>query len=252
MNRTLGLAVRRDWGWPTAFLDYGYRVLAIEADVHMGERHVAPDIVLLNEEAAHMLVVDCKGGANVDQDQDGRYSKMVLEELVEATHPPCEVVAHTMSYSTSEGNEARIRDHANFALVVFGHDSVRVNGHLGHDGPTSRLQRGVPLGGVDIPEEVVYPFSIHDSNDDIDYKVAGAVLTYLAVHPEMAMMHLANLEVARGVLAVAHPLHSHFSASHRRELARATKQGIARLEMSGGLDRILGALRRADETGREP
>ena len=244
--------MQRKGGWPTTFFDYGYGVLAIEADVRVEKRHASPDIVLLNKEAAHMLVIDCKGGANVDLDQDCRYSRLALEDLVEATRPPCEVAAHTMAYATSEEGETRIHDHTNFALIVFGRNSVRVNGHLGHDGLTSRLQEGVPLGGVDIPEEDIYPFSIHDCDGDIDYKVASAVLAYLAARPEMAIRHLANLEVARGVLAVAHPLRSHFSTSHERELARATKQSIARLERSGELDRMLDTLRRADGGGREP
>lgn len=249
MNRTLGLAVPREGGWPTTFLDYGYRVLAIEADVHVGNRQVAPDIVLLNEDAGHMLVVDCKGGANVDLDQDGRYSLMALEDLVEATRPPCMVEAHTVAYAVGEENEARMRSHTGLALVVFGRSTVRAVGHLGHDGLTGRLREGVPLGDGDIPEEDIYPFSIHDSDDDIDHKVASAASAYLAAHPEMATGHLVNLDVARGVLAVAHPLHSHFSASHGRELARATRKSLARLEESGELRRILDAMRRADSGG---
>lgn len=251
MNRVLGLAMRRGGGWPTTLHDHGYRVLAIEADVRAGRRRASPDIVLLNETAGHILAIDCKGGANVDPDQDRRYSRMALGDLVEATRPPCAVGAHTVAYAIGEGSEARVRAHTGLALVVFGRDSVRVVGDLGHDGLTACLREGVRLGGADVPEEDIYPFSVHDSDDDIDYKVAGAVMAYMSARPEMATRHLVNLEVARGVLAVAHPLRPRFSAQHAREMARATKQSMARLESSGALGRMLDALRHAGSGMRD-
>jgi len=57
MNKILCLcaAVR---GWPSTLLKHGYRLLAIERSVHVEGREAVPDIILLNEKAGHILIID--------------------------------------------------------------------------------------------------------------------------------------------------------------------------------------------------
>ena len=63
---------------------------------------VVPDIMLLNEKAGHRIPVGCKGGANVKPGQDGRYARMLLEDILEGARPPCGVHSHTFAYAASE------------------------------------------------------------------------------------------------------------------------------------------------------
>lgn len=245
MNRALGLGVRGSGGYPSTFCDYGYRVLAIEANVRVGDRSVTPDIVLLGEKTGHLLALDCKGGANVDPDQDLRYARMALGDLAAAVRLPRKAQAHTVAYAINGENEARIRGHTDLALVVFGRDSIRAVGHLGHDGLTNRLLDGVRLDQTAMLDLSVYPFSVLDSHEDIDERVAIGVSAYLVTRPEMAGEHMVNLDVARDVLGVVHPFHANFSEPHRQEMVRATKQSLARLEGDGTLDGIREKLRRA-------
>jgi len=253
MNRALALGARGSGGHPSTFCDYGHRILAIGANVRVGERGVTPDIVLLNEQAGHLLALDCKGGANVDPDQDARHARMALGDLVAATRPPCVARAHTVAYAINEAGEGRIREHTDLALVVFGRDHMRAVGHLGHDGLTRRVLDGVQVRKAATLDLGVCPFSTRDDHRDIDEQVATGVSAYLAARSEMAGGHLVNLDVARDVLGVVHPLHASFSESHGQEMAKATKQSLARLERDGTLDIIRGRLMRsASGGGRDP
>ncbi|MDD9825843.1 MAG: hypothetical protein OXU86_03590 [Thaumarchaeota archaeon] len=102
VNKMLVLAVVSEGGQPSTLHDCGYRIHAIEGGVRVGGRTVVPDIMLLNEKAGHRIPVGCKGGANVKPGQDGRYARMLLEDILEGARPPCGVHSHTFAYAASE------------------------------------------------------------------------------------------------------------------------------------------------------
>jgi len=240
INKTLSLLVAKTDGQPQTLLKHGYDVLAIEESVSVEQGFATPDIIAINKQARHMLVMDCKGGANIDPGQDLRYARMRLQDLINATRPPCLVGAHTFAYVIHEEHEERIRAHTNFLLIVFGNHSVRGIGNLGHEELTQEMTKGVPIYALEFPDTDVYPFSIHDSHDHIDRQVAIGLVAHLVTHPWMVNGHLLNLETANYVLRASHPLHSSLSLQHRRALANAIKRSLGRLEQSGELGRILG------------
>lgn len=242
VNKILGLIVAGEGEWPQTLLKHGHGAHAIEESIAVGQRTATPDVVALNRNTGHMLVVDCKGGANIDSDQDLRYAHMGLKDIVDATRPPCHVRAHALAHATSEGHEERIRAHTAFPLIVFGNGSVRGIGDLGHAELTRELLEGVPLCGLASPDTDVYPFSIHDTNDHIDRQVVAGLVAYMVNHPWMAHEHLLNLETANHVLRASHPLHSSLSRGHRLALANAIKRSLVRLDQSGELGRTLDML----------
>lgn len=214
-------------GWPSTLLDHGYRVHAIERSVRVGGKYAVPDIILLNEEEGHMLVVDCKGGANIKREQDARYSRMRLEDILEAARPPCGVRSHTFAYAVNEEHAARIHAHTGFAIIAFGHHAVRVTGDLGHARLTQELRGGVSLGKAPAPLFYTYPFSINDSYGHVDSRVAPAVQSWFRGRPGARLA--ANRATAGEVLRTLHPFHDRFAPAHRAELVDVVRLSLGRV-----------------------
>jgi len=228
VNNVLGLCVPDAMGKPALLLDHGYRAHAIERSVRAGDRIVVPDVVFINEEKGHMVVIDCKSGANVRKDQDERYSSMRLEDLIKSTMPACKVSSHTFAYAIEEPNFVRIRPHTDAALMVFGQNSVRGSGDFANAELTRSLLKGAPLENAPCPRLVAYPFSIHDKRSDIDGRVEIGLSLYMGAHA-MEGKPPANNAVALGVLRIVHPYHAIFAPSHRAELVGAIRESIARI-----------------------
>ena len=226
MNKVLGMCIVM-LGWPSTLLEHGYRVLAIERSVRVESNTAVPDIMLLNEEAGHMLLVDCKGGANVKPDQDGKYSQMRLSDILEITRPPCEVRSHTFAYATSEEHVERMRAHTDFAIIAFGRHVVRGIGDLGNVPLTHELCGGVSLGKTPTPLFYTYPFSINDGHEHIDSRVATGILLCLLASPGMRM--LPNRATADEVLRATHPFHEKYAPAHKAELVDVVRRSIARV-----------------------
>lgn len=218
--------------WPAIFLMHGYKIHGIERSVHVKGRNVNPDIILINTRDRHALVIDCKSGANVDLRQDSMYSQMSTRNLHE-TGVPALVRSHTPIYTINEEHVERIRDHTRHSLVVFGSRRVYGIGDFGNAGLTTELCRGCPLEKGSAPDIEIYPFSIRDTQDDIDACVARAISRHLLVRPDMKGRSLASRAAASAILRQAHPLHGFFSGSHRSELRRAVAQSISRQEELG-------------------
>lgn len=224
MNRVLAMCSASMHKWPSTLCDHGYRILAIERSVRAGGRTVVPDIMLVNEKEGHVLIIDCKGGANIKPDQDGRCSQMRLEGMLEGARPPCAIRSHTLMYAIDGAHEARIRAHTRFALIAFGRHAVRGFGDLGHDSLTRELHGGVSLEGT-VPQFMLYPFSINDEGGDIDAYVQKSMQALLLCGQENLV---ANRATAAKIFHNAHPFHAHYAPAHAAELVEVTRLSMER------------------------
>lgn len=227
VNKALLLAIVNEGGQPSTLHDCGYRVHAIERGVRVGDRAVVPDIMFLNEGEGHMLVVDCKGGANIKPDQDARYAQMRLEEILESSRPPCEVRSRTFAYAVNEEHVGRMREHTHFALIVFGSHAFHGIGDFGRERLTAELRAGAGLGYASNPRYAPYPFSINDTHKDIDAAVVAAIQSCQRALPGMRLQ--ANRATADEVLRAAHPFHEKFAPAHRTELVDVVRLSIERV-----------------------
>lgn len=234
MNKVLGMCSASMHKWPSTLSDHGYRILVVERSVRVGGRTIVPDIMLLNEKEGHVLIIDCKGGANIKPDQDGRYSQMRLADILEGAKPPCSIHSHTFMYAIDEAHEARIRAHTLFAMIVFGLHVVRGIGDLGHGALTRELRAGVPLGGT-VPQFMLYPFSINDRSEDVDVYVQNSMHAILLCQQKNLV---ANRATAAKVFRNAHPFHAQYAPAHAAELVEVTRLSMERtLARRGVADR---------------
>lgn len=248
VNKTLGLGTPGVAGWPSTLHRHGYRACAIERSVDVGGRTVVPDVIFINREAAHLLVVDCKSGAGINRDQDGRYARMQLGDLARATGQAGKADSHTFVYAIDEAHLDRIRPHTDFSLIAFGSRAVRAVGGLGHHGLDMELQGGVALAAPS-PRTRTYPFSIHDDPAHVDQIAAQGIRGYIVNHPDEAGACLSNDAVADWILCATHPLHDRFSPRHRAELTGAIRRSIARLYAAGAVGSLAGGSRPAADRG---
>ena len=222
-----------DTTWPKTLHDLGYGIHGIEHTVRVGERNVSPDVIMANISTGHALVTDCKSWANVDLGQDLGHARMATGDLRRAG-VPASIRTHTPIYAINEEHVGRIRGHARLALAVFGKRGIYGIGDLGGADLAGELRMGVPLEEGSAPDFVIYPFSIRDTPDRIDRVVERAIASYHRANPGMAGRSLATRALASAILREAHPLHAHFSGSHRQELRRAVARSIACQEGRGG------------------
>lgn len=219
-------------GYPRPLLSNGYEIHSIEGRVRVGGRNVTPDIIMTSVTHGHSLVVDCKSGANVDLAQDRRYGQMTIDDLW-GSGVPRSIRGHAPVYAINEGHVSRVREHTGHALIVFGSRSIYGIGDLGDAELTRELRAGMKIKKGDSPDTSVYPFSIRDSDHDVDMHVAAAIARYLDDHQGMASRSLATRAAATAVLRRAHPLYGRLSRPHRTELRRAVMRSIVRQEASG-------------------
>jgi len=227
MNKVMILCIAGMREWVSTLYDHGYQILAIERSVRVEGKTVVPDIMLLNNRARHILVVDCKSGPNIKPNQESKYARMRLEDILEAARPPCGVSSHTFAYAANEEHVDRMREHTDFTIMAFGSHGVRGIGDFGHEGLTRELRAGVDLGSASEPRYAPYPFSINDLWEDIDDVVALGILACQPARPGARL--LANRATAREVLRAAHPFHEKFAPAHRAELVEVVRLSIARI-----------------------
>jgi hypothetical protein len=69
-------------GLPTILRQHGYEALWVEYKFSNSlNQDVVPDLILASEPRAHSLLFEWKSGANLDQDQLDRYSRITAEDL---------------------------------------------------------------------------------------------------------------------------------------------------------------------------
>lgn len=248
VNKTLSLGTAGMGDWPPTLHRHGYRACAIERSVDVGDRIVVPDVIFINKGASHLLVVDCKSGASINKDQDGRYARMRLEDLTRATGQAGRAKSHTFAYAIDEAHLDRMRLHTDFSLIAFGSHMIRAVGSLGHPGLDKELQGGVALDAPS-PRTRAYPFSIHDDPAHVDRITAQGIRGYLVNHPDRAKACLSSDAVANWILCSTHPLHDRFSPEHRAELAGAIGRSIRRLYAADAVGSLADASRPARRGG---
>jgi len=179
MNKFMGLCDPSS-GWPSVLHDCGYRMQAIEQKLRINDAtSVKPDIIVASGKERHALVIECKSGMNVKQDQEKRYAKLDTETVrkwVKARPPP---ETHAVSYAINSHARERIATHTRLSLVVFYKLRLESRGSFG----TNRLDRAMrdPINFDTTMEEPTeyYPYGPDDDDSVIAQHVLQALTQLL-------------------------------------------------------------------------
>lgn len=169
INAVLGLLVPGDVN-PAALFDAGFRLAGLEVPVVGPDGRVVADMVLFHAARSHLVLVEAKSGANVEDSQARRYAALDPIAVVQATGvtvPQRDELAVETVYACLDQHASRIRqglDHAGVhcALIRVAERSITLDRPTPSDSP---LDAAWASGPIELAGPVVrlLPFD-HDSD----------------------------------------------------------------------------------------
>lgn len=232
MNKFIGLCSNaRDW--PPVMRKMGYRIQLIEQRISTESGSATPDIVAMSNKLSHAVVVDCKGGNSIGQDQDKGYRDIAPRHLLrwlDVKEPsrfkcsPC--------YAADNVDYGKLSPHTELPFIVFGSRSVEGKRDFGHADLNRGLCRRTSLANSREPT-LFYPFSTNDDDDLIlRYAVTG-LLIWLNKNRPQSFADVTDDRTVADIVKIVHPQYKRMGAKHRNDLRKKVKKILG-----GLLDRV--------------
>ena len=143
INRVIGLCQDAAY-WPNVLHSLGYAVQLIEKTISLrsSSQKVTPDVVAVSNRLVHAMVIDCKSGTNINQDQDSRYESLEPYDLAYhvTVHDPTRLT-HIVCYADSIANHKSLEPYTKLPFITFGPDAVCIVLKAVH--PHGRIPRGL-------------------------------------------------------------------------------------------------------------
>lgn len=224
VNRVMGLC-KDTARWPSVLHDLGYAVQLVEQTISLREssQKITPDVVAVSNRLVHAMVIDCKGGANIDPDQDGRYESLESRDLTYhvTVHDPNRLT-HIACYADGVVNHESLEPHTRLPFITFGPDAVSGKRDFGNSQVNDSLCKPISLKGMLEPTGY-YPFSPEDKDSAIIPHVLAGLLSYLVQRGRETPSAVTDAAVAEAVLRIIHPFHEQISSRHRQSLTQKIK-----------------------------
>ena len=161
MNKFIGLCTNAD-NWPQTLYAIGFRVQLVEQRIALEGSSITPDVVSVSDHLSHALLVDCKGGRNIDPSQDAKYQGIRHGELANwVTVREQGRLTHTACYAANGTNYDKLHQHTGLPFIVFGEDFVKGVGSFGQPTLDKAIGKSISLRGSLEPRSL-YPFSFDD------------------------------------------------------------------------------------------
>ncbi len=169
INAVIGLCVET-YGWPHPLKDLGFTVDSIEPTlVTENRRKINPDLILTSNRLTHALVVECKGGYEINEhrkneidDQAERYSKIsdnLLAQKVSIYDP--RRLTHDITYVTNDKIAEFIKDYG-YPVLIFEKAKLYKMNNFKKKELNSKFSSKIPLNSH--PPTHFFPFNDDDSS----------------------------------------------------------------------------------------
>jgi len=167
MNAMIGLCVPTH-DWPHPLKDLGFSVDSIEPVLATKDgKKVNPDLILTSNRLTHALVVECKGGYEIDKyrkkesdDQARRYSKIsnnLLAHRVSIYDP--RRLTHDVTYVTNDEIAEFIKEYG-YPILVFERDKLYKINSFNKEVLNSKFSSEISIKGP--PPTHFFPFNDND------------------------------------------------------------------------------------------
>jgi len=223
INKFIGLCKK----WPSVLFDLGYDVQLIEQSISLkSAQKITPDVVAVSEKLLHAIITDCKGGNNIDGEQDARYQKLVSDDLKfhVTAHAP-DQLRHCVCYVDNHSNHSQLEPHTEIPFITFGDDVVYGSGDFGIAQLNEKLCKSTSLGGMREPTGY-YPFSPDDENHIIAPHVLRGLISYLIRRRHKAQPWIQGQGTAYEILKIMHP-YCLISTRHKANLVKKIEDMIS-------------------------
>lgn len=223
--------------WPHPLHNMGLKLLSIEETFNVGtqgKNPCNPDVMCLNFSKSNVLLLECKSGKNIEQNQLETYlmvSTSDVDRLVTVDNPEEITIAFAyvgQDYSSLRNSISKtlskIRTDEKIEEVPTGIDLLEA---------TDQIIKAHSVGNYDWDEDLItgieisqqtfpvnfYPFS---NEDDSEYILGNVIRTI--IHLIAKKESITPDEVALGSDEITqdlfHPVYAHISTSKKRELLR--------------------------------
>ena len=168
MNAMIGLCVPTP-GWPHPLKDLGFLVDSIEPIVATEDgRKVNPDLILTSNKLTHALVVECKGGYEINEhrkneidDQAERYSKVSNNLLAyKIKIHDYRRLTHDMTYVTNDKIAEFIKEYG-YPILVFERDKLYKINSFSKETLNSKFSSEISIKNP--PPTHFFPFNDNDN-----------------------------------------------------------------------------------------
>ena len=197
----------------------------IEQTISLGEsaQKIAPDVVAVSNKLVHAIVVDCKGGANIEPDQDRRYESLKSRDLTYhiTVHDP-KRLTHVTCYADDADVHKLLEPHTELPFITFGRDMMSGKRDFGKKQVNDKLCKPVSLEGMLEPTGH-YPFSPDDEKAAIIPHVLPGLLSHLIKRGRSKTPTVADSTTAESILKIIHPFHEQIDSRHKKRLAESIK-----------------------------
>lgn len=224
INRIMGLCNDTSC-WPHILHDLGYTVQLIEQTISLQKtaQKITPDVIVVSDRLVHAMVIDCKGGTNIDSDQDRRYESLEPRDLVYyITVHDRNRLTHVACYADETTNHEFLEPYTKLPFITFGSDEISGIRDFGKKEVNNKLCRRISLTGMLEPTGY-YPFSPDDRDSAIISHILSGLLAYLIQRGRKSPSTVVDSIMAEEIFKITHPFHEQISSRHRKRLIRRIK-----------------------------
>jgi len=218
INKVIGLT-RKISHWPSILRDLGYNVDLIGATyLNKDGRETTPDLTLTSNRQLHILLVECKGGKTVNEDQLERYTKLTEESIRDkvSVYDPRRIT-FDICYITTDKHYEYVLFQINkiyaFPLLIFSKTSISKRNNFQNAVLNREFSRDIKINGK--TPISFYPF---DENDD---PALIAVYVFREIVAQALRHSTDDYEIdLEEILSTVHPLWKYFSHNKKTALLR--------------------------------
>jgi hypothetical protein len=184
LNTVLALRFEQP-GWPPILKEGGYQVHGVGVAFKLADgREVVPDILASSVERGVTLLVEVKGGGNIDHGQAGRFEAVTVEDLRDRAYLPIpDIATHRIGvvYACAEAQAAAIAaalSDRSFTVVSFDGSSFKVGGADLPDAILQEAWASAKVGPLAPPLRIV-PFDKESDSAVVARHVLPALVALL-------------------------------------------------------------------------
>ena len=218
LNKFIGLCTNTA-NWPRILYKMGFRVQLIEQRIALGAGSIMPDVVSVSDSLSHALVVDCKGGKNINPSQDAKYAGMRHGDLANwVTVREQGRLTHVACYVASDASHGSLSSHTKLPFIVFGGAFVKGVGSFGQPKLDKALRKGVSLRGSREPL-CLYPFSLDDPPSVALRFIISGIVSCIVKSRAEARDFTTEEGMADAIKAI-HPFYDRIGTRHAKLLVK--------------------------------
>jgi len=230
----IGFCQSETKSWIHPLADLGYRAELLEEKIPLiGGKEVKPDVVAYSKRLNDSLVVDCKGGASINQEQLGRYQLLTSQELKNYI-TLYDINQHTIDrcivdFQRHHDEHAKLV--GEFPCLTMGDTHLTKSGKFTEEKLDSAFDKAIAIPNEMVPPTSYYPFSDTESQGMVVKEVIRVWFVILQDKRKRNLNVFADETYSDiDVLKTLHPMYGIMGQAHRDALVERVLEIVRYLQ----------------------